>query len=371
MPRLSRKNAVYVGGAAIALIVAVLVARGLVARRNGAAAEAAAAPQPVPKLAATVLAGRRNLQRTLTITSELRPYDSVNLYAKVAGYLKDIYVDYGSRVSAGQTIATLELPEEESALHRAQAAYDLAKVDYDRVNSVARAEPGLIAQADVDKARADYEMTRDLRDQAAVMVGYGVITAPFDGVVTKRYMDPGALVAQATSGSSASPIVQIADNYRLRMVMETPESVVPKIHVGMPVAVKIQSTGEAIPARVARFSYDVHEDTRTMHTEVDIPNPDLRLKPGMYASATLDLEDRRDVVAIPTQALATDPSPNVWIVGSDDVIRERPVTVGLQTPNWIEITSGVRPGEQIFLGDRSAFTVGARIAPKLVANAGY
>jgi RND family efflux transporter MFP subunit len=370
MPRISKSNKLLLGGFVLLAILAVLGTRLFLARRATASAEAAALAHPRPPTVATVLVARRSLEHTVTLTSELHPYDVVDLYAKVAGYLRDIGVDYGSRVATGQTLATLELPEEEADLEQAQAAYGLAKVDYERVASVARQEPGLIAQTDVDKARADFEMAKDQRDRAQVIMGYSVIAAPFAGVITKRYVDPGALIAQGTSSTPASPIVQLADTYRLRMVVETPESIVPNIYVGMPVQVKIQATGETIAERVARFSYDVHENTRTMHTEVDIDNPTLSLKPGMYASVTLDLEDRPNVVAVPTQALATEPSPNVWVVDRDDVIRERPVSIGLQTANWIEIRAGLRPGELIVLGDRSALTAGTRVAPKLVSPDG-
>jgi RND family efflux transporter MFP subunit len=312
------------------------------------------------------IAARRDLARSITLSSELRPYDSVNLYAKVSGYLREIDVDYGSRVAAGQTIATLDLPEQQAELERAQAAYNLAKVDFNRIDSVARQEPGLIAQVDVDKARADYEMAQDQYNQAQVMTQYGTITAPFDGVVTKRYVDPGALISQGTASTNASPIVEISDNYQLRMVMETPETVVATISVGMPVTVKIQATGQTIAARVARFSYDLHEETRTMHTEVDVANPNLAIKPGMFATVTFALARANGVVTVPTQALATDPMPNVWVVDPDDVLRERPVTVGLQTPNDVEIRSGIRAGDRVFVGDRGDLVVGTRVLPQVV-----
>jgi len=340
-------------------------------RRSDGNAEAAALREAAPPPAAVYVVRRRDLARTVTLTSELRPYNVVNLYAKVAGYLQTIDVDYGSHVAAGETLATLELPEQQADVERTQAAYRLAAADYERIASVAREEPGLIAQVDVDKAQAAYEMARDDRDQAATIMDYSVITAPFDGVVTKRYVDPGALIQQGTTGTSAEPIVQIADNYRLRMVVETPESIVPDIYVGMPVTVRIQATGKTIPDRIARFSYDVHEDTRTMHTEIDVENADLHIKPGMYASVTLDLADRRGVVAVPLQALATTPVANVWIVDNHDIVRERPVTVGLQTPDWVEITHGVSQGDRLFFGDRSSLAIGSHVAPKVVAATGY
>jgi RND family efflux transporter MFP subunit len=314
--------------------------------------------------------GRRDLSQSEMLSAELHPYATAKLFAKVGGYLRAIDVDYGSRVTAGETLATLELPEEEAELARAQTAFNLAKLDYDRIRSVERATPGLIAQVDVDKSQAAYLTAKDERDRALTMMGYTAIVAPFDGVVTKRYVDPGALIQDGTANTNVTPIVQVADNYRLRLVVETPESMVPFVHVGTPVTVTIQGSGERISSRVARYSYDVHEDTRTMHTEVDLPNPDLRLKPGMYADVSIELQRHDHVLAIPTQALSTDGgSPNVWVVDRSDEIRRRPITVGMQTPDWVEVSSGLRSGDRVFIGDRTSLTVGTKVAPKLIASA--
>jgi RND family efflux transporter MFP subunit len=334
-----------------------------------AGADAAQTPD-VPTVAVMRIA-RRSLQQTTSLTSELTPYQVVKLYAKEAGYLRTIDVDYGSRVSAGQTLATLELPEQEADLNKSDAAYDLAKSDYERVASVNRTDPGLIAQADVDKARADYLMAQDQRDRADVVEGYSVITAPFDGVVTNRYVDPGALIEQGTTSSTALPIVEVADTYRLRLVVQAPETIVPLIRVGMPVTVKISATGESIADRVARFSYDLHEDTRTMHTEIDIDNGDLHMKPGMYATATFVLASAPNVVAVPTQAISNDGSPNVWIVDSNDTLARRAVSLGLQTPQFSEVRSGLEPGDRVFIGDRTAYTVGTKVEPKLVSSVAH
>jgi membrane fusion protein (multidrug efflux system) len=244
---------------------------------------------PLPQTVSVYRIDRRNLARSETLSAELHPYVTTKLYAKVGGYLRTISVDYGSRVTAGETLATLQLPEEEDELERAETAFKLAKLDYDRIRSVERANPGLIAQVDVDKSRTAYETARDERDRVRTILRYTAIVAPFGGVVTKRYVDPGALIQNSTSNTNATPIVDVSDDYRLRLVIETPESIVSYIRVGTPVTVTIQNTGETIAARVARYSYDVHEDTRTMHTEVDLDNADLHLKPGMYASVSIQL----------------------------------------------------------------------------------
>lgn len=342
------------------MVVALLV--GLHFRR---AARSPSIIQQPPPTVAVVAARRRDLIKSISIVAELRPWTVVNLYAKQSGYLQDIYVDYGSAVSAGETVAVLSLPEQEAAYQQADAAYKLAKVDYDRLLSVTRVEPGLVAQEDVDKAQAAYDEAKDLRDQDAVLLSYANIVAPFSGVVTKRYADPGALI-QAGTASGTQPVVQVADNYVLRLVVEVPEELVERIHVGTPVDVKIQSTGQVISGRVARYSYDVHQDTRTMHTEIDVANPSLALKPGMYAQATIVLDRQSGALAVPTQAVSlTSGQPNVWIVDADNRIEERDVRIGMQTADWVQIESGIPLGARVLIGDRSALATGEKVEPKL------
>jgi RND family efflux transporter MFP subunit len=347
----------------------VIVAGAVIGLRsvNGSRAPVAvASPPPVP--AAVVLVRRRDLSKTLSVVAELRPWNVVNIYAKQSGYLKQISVDYGSRVSAGETIATLDLPEQQAAYQQAEASYKLARVDYDRILAVVHTQPGLIAAADVDKAEAAFEEAKDARDQDAALLDYANISAPFSGVVSKRYADPGALI-QAGTSTGTEPVVQLSDDYVLRLVVEVPEANVEKIAVGTPVDVTIQSTGQVIHGAVARFSYDVHEDTRTMHTEVDIPNAALGLKPGMYASATFVLQHRDRVLAVPPQAVSqSGTQSNVWIVGSDDRIEQRTVTTGLATADWVEITGGLRLGDRVFFGNRSTLAVGDRVRPKVAAS---
>jgi RND family efflux transporter MFP subunit len=366
----SRKILYRVVGGVV--IFAVVVAGSAILRQRTAThdsvqAAAFGSPTPSPATVGVFRVGRRDLTRTQTITAELHPYLVTDLYAKVSGYLRTISVDYGSIVHSGETLAVLELPEQQADLERTQAALHLATLEYDRVRSVQMEHPGLIAQQDVDKAEADYETAKDDNARASTIMGYTNITAPYDGVVTKRYVNPGALIEMGVSSSNVIPIVQVADNYRLRLVIETPETTVPDIRVGTPVTVHVQGEAGSFPATVSRYSYDVHEDTRTMHTEVDIANPTLRLKPGMYADATIALETLHDVVAVPTQAVSTTSGKdNVWIVDRNDILRERDVTVGLQTPNWDQVSEGLEPGERVFIGDRSSLSPGARVVPKFI-----
>lgn len=323
------------------------------------------------KTVAVVKAERTNLARTIQLTAEIRPWQEIDIHAKVAGFLKTITVDIGDQVKAGQTIATLDLPEQRQDQAKAQADYQVAKLDYDRIEAVIKKEPGLLAQEEVDKARGAYEEAEAAYERTKILADYAAITAPFDGVITNRSADPGALVQAGTASDTQSmPLVHLAEMSKLRLDFPVPESNVSLIKVGMPVDVSIQATGEIVHSAVARMSDKVDPATRTMDVEVDLDNSDLRLKPGMYATADIALETKQDAIAAPVQAVATGDKPNVWIVNAQHIIEERPITLGIQTPDKIEITSGVVEGDLLVYGNRSDVSPGASVTPKLISAVG-
>ena len=323
--------------------------------------------EPTPPPAAVTIVSRRDLTRTETLAAELRPYQEVKVYAKVSGYLKSITVDYGDRVTRGAVLATLEVPEQQDDLARAEAKYGIAKLNYERLLTVAKSEPGLLAQEQIDRAQADYQSAKAEHDRENALAAYDRITAPFDGVITERYADPGALIQAGTSSQAQTmPIVQLSDNYRLRLGVEVPESLVPAVAVGTPVRVRLQATGEAILSRVARLSCRVADDTRTMHIEVDLDNADLRIKPGMYAWVDIQVAGRKGVVAVPPQSLNRGPSPSVWVVTPSNTLVQRPVKLGIETADWVEITDGLVPGEKVLFGGNAVFSNGMTVSPKPV-----
>ena len=350
----------------LGVIVAAVVVGGYFAagRMKSSKVEVAAeAARPV----AVIKVERHNLARRVDVVAELTPYVVDDVYAKVSGYLKSISVDYGDHVNEGQTLAVLELPEQEADLAKLQAAYVIAKLDYDRVVAVTRKTPGLLAQEEVDKAEAAYKMAAANLEYAKVIMSYTVVTAPFRGIVIKRYVNPGALIQVGTSSATqAIPLVRVSDNYRLRLVVEVPESVAARVDVGTPVTVTIQSTGEHIQSKVARISNAVSTNTRTMHTEVDIFNDDLHLKPGMYASADIVVQAKPNVVALPLEAVSNEGGPHVWVVTPQHRVTKRKVELGLRTSNYVEIVSGVQAGDMVVVGHLAELGEGSKVTPKVV-----
>ena len=358
---------------------------------------------------------KKSLGRQLTLSSELVPFQEIDVYAKESGYVKKLDVDYGTHVKAGQVMAILEIPELEAQLQedqaeiknatnqvsrakhelsRDQAQYNALHLEYTRLNGVFQSQPGIVAQQEVDDAQG-----KDLAASAQVDAGqaaleaaqsqlsvakaklvhdqslfdYSRITAPFPGVVTERYANLGTLV-QAGTGSStqAMPIVRLSQDDLFRLVIPVPESYVRYIHVGDHVDVRVPSLNRTFPGKVARFSVDVREDTRTMHTEVDVPNPERVLLPGLYADAELLLDRKDDVPTVPVQALNHEgDKTTVLVVNRNGQLEDRAVQPGLLTASDAEIISGLTEGEQVVVSDRSGLKVGDKVHPQAVAVMEY
>jgi len=357
-------------------------------------------PPPRPTSAATTVAAARvrraDLVRTVTLAAEFRPFQEVSVHAKVAGYVRSIRVDVGDHLKAGETIAILEVPELADDLHRATAATEGAREELrraqahhdelhqlaERLEKVAAQRPNLVAQQDVDSARdqdlggeaalaaARHSVEEDEAGESRIhtMLGYAVITAPFDGVVTRRFADTGALIQAGTSSNTqAMPVVDLAEDRLLRLVFPLPESAVPFVRDGTAVQIDVQAVHRTITGRVARLAGQVDRATRTMQTEVDVPNAALELAPGMYATVTVTLEQRRGALSVPVHAVA---GATVLAVGRDGTIERREVRTGLETPERVEVLSGLREGELVVVGARSLLRPGDKVTPRLEGEGG-
>ena len=358
---------------------------------------------------------RKSLQRQITLSSELVPFQEIDVYAKESGFVKNLYVDYGSRVQTGQLMATLEIPELEAQLQVDQAAiknatdevsradhelkryraqYRALHLEYTRLNGVFESQPGLVAQQEVDDAQgkdlaaasqvdagesgleaAQSQLlvgkSRLIHDQA--LFAYARITAPFSGVVTQRYANLGTLMQAGTSSSTqAMPLVKLSEDDLFRLVIPVPESSVRYIRVNDPVDVHVPSLNRSFPGKVARFSVDVQADTRTMHTEVDVPNRDRLLMPGMYAETTLTLEAKDNVLAVPLEAVNHEgEQTTVYVVSPTGKVEDRVIALGLETSTEAEVVSGLAEGESVIVSDRSGLKAGEEVRAQPVKMLQY
>jgi RND family efflux transporter MFP subunit len=366
-------------------------------------------PQSVVATASVAPVTRGDLASTLTVAGEFQPYQEVELHAKVSGYIRRINVDIGDRVKSGEVIATLEVPElnaqvagsqaevkhSQSEITRAQSEVTLAEANYvaihaayTRLAEAAKRRPGLVAEQELDDARA-----KDADAQAKINVAkaaldatqeqlgvskadnqriqslqnYSVVTAPFNGVVTMRYADVGSLIQAGTASNTQSmPVVKVAQSDLLRLRMPIPEEDVPFIKIGGDVQIKLQDTGKVIPGKIIRFTRELSESTRTMLAEVDVPNADLALSAGMTAEATIVLQSQKNVLTVPAGAvLKADGQAYVLIVDPDNKVQKVPVTLGIQGPDRLEITQGLAEHQSVIVSGQANYEPGQMVLPKL------
>lgn len=334
---------------------------------------------------------REDLTEDLWLTAEFHPFQEVSLHSKVAGYLKSITVDYGDHVKAGQKIAELEVPELEDELAKARSAYEAslqdvkraeadfnqADVVFQRLTGVIKDHPKLVAQQELDDARAKrdamngalgaarqrVEESQSEINRTKTLFDYTTITVPFEGIITRRYVDPGALIQAGTASNTQSvPLVDLAQQSLLRLVFPVPESAVATIHTGAPVEISVTALNEKFNGTISRFAGKVDRNTRTMHTEIDVPNPDNRYTPGMYAFVRIILKEAKNALAVPVQALAGGDKPTVFILNKDGIIEQRSVTLGLHTPDKVEVREGLAEGDLVVVGRHN----GARPGQKAI-----
>ncbi|HXH65834.1 MAG TPA: efflux RND transporter periplasmic adaptor subunit [Candidatus Limnocylindrales bacterium] len=351
---------------------------------------------------------REAIAQLLTIAGAFKPFQEIDVHAKVAGYIKRIYVDVGTHVKDGQTLAILEVPELTAELagadaavrrsqqeirraqgdvERAKSAHSAAHAMYKRLEGASREKAGLVAQQELDNAEAKdlegeaqissaeaslsaaqqtLEVAEANQKQYAALTNYMRITAPFTGVVTARYADTGALIAAGTSSSTQSlPVVRLAQVSKLRLVLPIPESLAGQIHLGDPVRVHVQASNQDIVGKVSRFAQSLDMQTRTMETEIDFENTAEKLLPGMYAETVLQLSDRKDVLVVPMEAVMQNAGDaRILVVNGQNIVEERKVKLGTQGKSRVEVLSGLTEGERVIVGNQSQFRSGEKVIPK-------
>jgi RND family efflux transporter MFP subunit len=362
------------------------------------------------QVAPVVKVERKTLTSTLQIASEFIPYQQIDVYAKVSGYIQKLNINWGTHVKQGEVIAVLEVPElqqqvqeddatlrrSENDLARAkqeelrvQSNYAVAHVTYTRMEGVWNSQPGLISREDLDVAQGkDSEANASVsaaqaaldaekqalaaaraalgRDQA--MFSYAHITAPFDGVVTQLNAYTGALLPAGTSRSQGDlSLCRLSQNNLLRLVIPVPERSVQDVHIGDSIAVEVSALNKTFQGKVVRFSDQIDTTTRTMHTEIDVPNAKYVLVPGMYASVKLPIHTVSNALVVPIQAVQTSSeSQGSVMVVQNGSLQRRNVKLGLRTPTDLQIVSGVQEGQMVIFGEQSQYKPGDHVTPKIV-----
>ena len=385
-------------------VAGLCAAMGVAACHSSAGTQAAAATVPTARVAT---AQRGDISHVLTLAGQFQPYQVVDVHPKVSGYMAHINVDIGDIVHQGQTIAVLEVPELKAQLqqtvfqlkqsqeelsraqheiNRAEAEHAAVHSQFVRLSEAAKGRPGLIAQQEIDDAQA-----KDLSSEAQVdaakaamaaakehagsaqadnervqaLHNYTTVTAPLDGVVIWRFADTGALIQGGTNSNSQDlPIVRISQSNLLRLRIPVPEDDVRYVHPGDELQVRVDALGREMTGKIVRSTRDVNFETRAMETEVDVPNKDLSIAPGMYANTALQLAHVSNVVTIPVEALVINGTKNtVYVLDSKNRVHIRDVQIGIEGSKLVEIASGLNPGDRVILGGQDKYQENEEVSP--------
>ncbi len=319
-----------------------------------------------PVTVETVLLTRGDIARSVTLpTFRILAYQEATLYAKVSGYLKTLTVDKGDAVKEGQLLAEIEVPELLADEAQYSAETEVARLNYERMTQARRRAPDLVVPQTVDDLRGQWEVARAKLQRTQTLLQYARITAPFAGVITARFVDPGAFIPAATSGTSAqsAALLTLMDFSRLRVQVFVPEPEVPFITNGVPVQVTVEELpGRPFSGSVTRFAYALDEATKTMLTEIELPNPTGELRPGMYASVQLEVERKAEAFLLPAAAVLTEKAGSFVFLVRDGKAKKTRVRTGFSDRVNVEITEGVEPGQPVILAHNQTLSDGQAVA---------
>ena len=328
------------------------------AKSPAAAKEAGSVPE-----VQVVKPARRDVAATLRLPATAAPLHQTTIYAKVSGYLKAINYDKGDRVKQGQVLAVIDAPEIEQQYEQALADYTIKKVTYERLAQVRKEAPDVIAKQDVDVAEASAKAAKHLLERRQTWLDYTKVRAPYDGVVTARFADPGALIQVATSSATqAVPLFTIMDVSTLRFYVNVPQEDAPFVKKGTLATIVLKEPAEKkIETTVTRSTMSLDPSTRTMLVEIDIPNPGEALVSGMFVEVVLSLRQHRDALVIPPAALVSSNSTKAVFVVEQGVARRVPVKTDIDDGVWVEVTEGLTGSEDVVVVGKASLTDGITV----------
>ncbi len=314
---------------------------------------------PVPVRLVAVKTGEAT--RSIVLPATVQPWQQATLFAKVAGYAKTVAVDKGDSVKENALLAELEVPELLADRAKYQAELAVAELDFKRISEAQKKAPDLVVAQSVDTARAKMDVAKANLERTETLLSFARITAPFSGVVTHRFIDPGAFVPAAISGASqsAAATFTIMDFSKVRVQTAVPETEVPFIKDGLASKIAIDELpNRTLAGTVTRFSHALDETTRTMLAEIELPNADQTLRPGMYASARITVERKPETTIIPADALFAEKTRSSVFMVADRKAKRITVKTGFNDAGVVEVLEGVKPGDQIILLDKQVLADG-------------
>ena len=314
----------------------------------------------------TIRPVRRDITRTLTLPGNVAPWYQATLYAKVPGYLKRMSVDKGDKVVKGQLLAVLDAPEVEQQFQQAQADYKIKSLTYGRLLKVWRENPDVIAKQDLDVAQASAEGAKHLMDNRRTLYEYTKVEAPFDGTITARFADPGTMIQSgAGSATQAAPLYTLMDLDQVRVYVSVPQEAAHLAKPGVPATLTLKELPDnTLHGAITRTTEALDPATRTLLVEIDLPNEQRLLQPGMFVSVTLALERHPQALSVPPSAIAqaaAGSSRSMVFVVNQGTVTMKPVTTGIDDGMGIEIKEGLSDEEDVVVVGKTGLKDGAPV----------
>jgi len=329
-----------------------------------AASDPALAADTKPFEVSVAKLSRGDVVRYITLPGTIKANQQATLYAKVAGYLQRVTVDVGDHVKAGQLLAEIEVPELLADLQKTKAEATVAQADFARINAAQRDAPDLIVPQQVDEARGRLDIAKAALARTERLLAFSKIVAPFSGTITARFVDAGAFIPAATSGSAAqsAALFTVMDFDVVRVMVPVPEVEASLVRNGQRVQVTFEGiAGKKFVAKVNRFAYALDDATRTMHVEADIANKDGELRPGMYATVKVGVEQHSGTNLMPTAALVMEKTNAFAYLANGDKAKKSPLKIGFNDGDWVEVLDGLSPADSIILTGKLPLSDGAPI----------
>ncbi len=388
----------------LAVVTLIGVLGFAVMRFTGAPPTATAATATDNRLPVEVVQPRRaTVSRTLKSNATLEAFEDADLFAKVSGYLSEVRVDIGDHVKQGQTLAVIEEPEVEKELAEAEAQRAASQkmletaqrqVDHNKADlalqevtlkrtatlteerwvsdqalddisakaAIARADVGL-AEANQAAVAAQADLAAATVERIRAVLAYSKIVAPFDGIVAQRLVNRGDLVQAATS-TVTTPLFKVQRIDTIRVFCDVPEADAPRVRAGDVAVVKpFGLDGASLVGTITRFARRLDAQTRNMRTEIDLPNPDERLYPGMYAEVALETDRHTDALTVPSAAIGTDGNGSFVYTVSGDRITRVAVNTGLNDNGQVEVTDGLPAEAAVVMSAKGAPPPGTTVRP--------
>lgn len=314
---------------------------------------------------------RKDVHRQLTLVGNIVANAKIIMMTRVGGYLEKLHIDRGSTVRKDDVIAVISVPElmkqlgqDKSELDASGPAIKLAEADlawkeaqFKRASELFRTSKNLISQDAVDEMRGRYEMASAELDLRKKLASLAVIRAPFDGVITERFVDVGELVRP-----NVTPLATLVEMDPVRVAVEVPEPETPFVRIGNNVSLTVDALkGKTFTAKISRSSWALHENSKTMTVEIDVSNPEKELRPGMFGAVTLSLEVHQNALMIPSPSLVMEKTKTFVFVVRDRIAKKVPIELGIDSGLEVEVTKGLSEKDEVITVGKNLITDGEAV----------